>query len=59
MSNTDKEYILKNYFEYLNKLRDSGVTNMWGSAKYLVEEFGIGLTEAKAIFQKWVDSFKP
>ena len=32
---------------------------MWGSAKYLVEEFGIGLTEAKAIFQKWVDSFKP
>lgn len=29
------------YFEYLDELRESGVTNMFGAAPYLVSEFGI------------------
>jgi len=47
------------YFEYLVKLRDSGVTNMWGAPEYLVNKFGLSLTEADRIFIAWQESFKP
>lgn len=45
---------MNNYFEYLNELRDSGVTNMWGAPKYLVQEFGLTLQEAKNIVTEWM-----
>jgi hypothetical protein len=47
------------YFEYLVKLRDSGVTNMWGAPEYLVKEFGLKLDEAINIWKEWMRSFKP
>ena len=34
------------YFEFLNELRDSGVTNMFGAAPYLQEAFAC-LTNTK------------
>ena len=38
-----------NYFEFLNDLRDSGVTNMFGAIPYLMDEFILDENEAKSI----------
>ena len=29
------------YYSYLDELRRSGITNMWGAASYLKEEFDV------------------
>lgn len=49
---------MKEYFDYLVELRDSGETNMWGAAPYLEREFGLSRKEAKDILLAWIDSFK-
>ena len=48
---------MKEYFDYLVKLRDSGVTNMWGAAPYLEQEFGLSRQEANDILIAWIESF--
>ena len=48
---------MKEYFDYLVELRDSGVTNMWGAAPYLEQEFGFSRQEAKDILIAWIESF--
>lgn len=45
-------------FEYLNTLRESGVTNMFGASPYLQEAFDISKNEAKAILSAWMKSFE-
>ncbi len=45
-------------FRYLDRLRRSGVTNMFGAAPYLQEEFGLDEKEARDILLKWMDTFK-
>jgi hypothetical protein len=49
---------MNKYFEYLIKLRDSGVTNMWGAPEYLAEEFSLSFIEAKNICQEWMRSLR-
>jgi hypothetical protein len=49
---------MKLYFEYLNDLRDSGVTNMFGAAVYLQRDFGLSRQESRDILLKWMESFK-
>jgi hypothetical protein len=49
---------MKQYFEYLNDLRDSGVTNMFGAAVYLQRDFGLSRQESRDILLKWMESFK-
>ena len=44
-------------FEYLDALRESGVTNMFGAAVYLREEFGIDRSEANALLTEWMRTF--
>lgn len=44
------------YFEYLDGLRDSGVTNMFGAAPYLQDAFGLNRHEAKAILLEWMEA---
>ena len=45
------------YYAYLDDLRDSGVTNMFGAAPYLQEEFGLDRNAARDILRQWMDSF--
>lgn len=45
------------YFAYLEALRDSGVTNMFGAAPYLVSEFGLDKHEARMVLSRWMKSF--
>lgn len=45
------------YFEYLDALRESGVTNMFGAAPYLVEEFGMNRSKARSVLSEWMCTF--
>ena len=45
------------YYVYLEELRQSGVTNMFGSAPYLREEFGLGRRESIKIVANWMDNY--
>ena len=47
----------KEYYSYLNDLRDSGVTNMFGASPYLEEEFGLSRSESKTVLLSWMNSF--
>lgn len=45
------------YFEYLDGLRESGVSNMYGATPYLVQAFDITNMEAREILKAWMDTF--
>jgi hypothetical protein len=49
----------KNVCEYLNDLRESGVTNMFGAAPYVEDEFGLNKGEARRIVSLWMKNFNP
>jgi hypothetical protein len=42
---------------YLDELRDSGVTNMFGAAPYLVEDFNMSKAEARKALSEWMENF--
>ena len=46
------------YYVYLEDLRQSGETNMYGSAPYLREEFGLGRRESIKIVANWMDNYE-
>ena len=48
MANVREEFI------FLNNLRRSGETNMFGATPYLREEFDIGKREASEILSDWM-----
>ena len=49
---------MKEYFDYLELLRKSGVTNMFGAAPYLQQEFGLDRREARTILKQWMESYR-
>ena len=42
----------KEYFRYLDALRESGVTNMFGAAPYLQGQFGLSRNESRVILDR-------
>ena len=46
------------YYVYLENLRQSGVTNMFGASPYLQSEFGLGRREAIKIVANWMDNYE-
>lgn len=42
---------------FLNRLRESGATNMWGASPYLEDTFGVDHVTAVDILVEWMDSF--
>ena len=46
------------YYVYLEELRQSGETNMFGSAPYLREAFGLGRRESIKIVANWMDNYE-
>jgi len=43
--------------EYLNELRESGETNMYGARPYVENRFGIDRTEAGRLVTLWMTNF--
>lgn len=46
-------------FQYLDDLRESGVTNMFGSSTYVERDLGHDKDTARALVSKWMNSFDP
>ena len=46
------------YYVYLEDLRQSGVTNMFGAAPYLQEEFDLSKKEAREILVNWMTNYE-
>jgi hypothetical protein len=44
-------------FSFLDALRESGATNMFGAAPYIQREFGVDRTRARALLLEWMESF--
>lgn len=51
------EYTVE-HAKYLDWLRSTGVTNMFGASEYLVYEFGLPAHIAKRILAYWMITFK-
>ena len=47
----------KEVLEYLNELRDSGATNMFGAGPYVEQMFSIARNEARTLVQLWMGNF--
>ena len=47
------------YWIFLEELRKSGVTNMYGAGPYLEHRFGIGQREARMIVADWMRNYNP
>lgn len=45
------------YWIFLEKLRRSGVTNMFGAAPYLMDAFDVEYDEAKNILLDWMKHY--
>lgn len=47
------------YAAYLDELRESGETNMWGATPYLMAEFPeLSKPEAREVLRLWMESKK-
>ena len=45
-------------FDYLDTLRLSGITNMWGAPPYIEHEFDCSKKESVHWFLEWMETFK-
>lgn len=45
------------HLEFLDMLRESGITNMFGAGTYIEQEFDVTKQEARAILKEWMASF--
>lgn len=53
MSNTES---MNEYFAFLDALRETGVTNMFGAAPYLVEVYDMDKRKARDVLLAWMQS---
>lgn len=54
---TRPDQVTDSHLSYLDRLRESGVTNMFGAGAYLENEFDVSPTEAKTILTYWMLTF--
>lgn len=47
------------YWIYLEELRRSGVTNMYGAGPYVQQAFGVSRREAIKIVADWMKNYNP
>ena len=45
------------YWIYLEELRRSGITNMFGAAPYLEARFGLSHSEARHVLADWMKNY--
>ena len=50
-------FVTDEHLDYLDDLRESGVTNMFGASPYVEQEFGLDRKTAINILKYWMESF--
>jgi hypothetical protein len=53
MSDINKEDV----FMFLDDLRESGATNMFGAAPYIEEAFDVNRKDARALLLEWMSTY--
>lgn len=51
------DLVTEEHLEYLDDLRDLGITNMFGASPYLVKEFDLTEQEARQVLSYWMTTF--
>lgn len=51
------EIVTDEMLEYLDNLRESGVTNMFGAGPYIQNEFILDRKESHRVLRYWMESF--
>jgi uncharacterized protein YciI len=51
------EFVTDEHLEYLDELRESGVTNMFGAAPYVEDEFELTREQARRVLTYWMHTF--
>jgi len=51
------EFVTDEILEYLDSLRDSGVTNMYGAGRYVEYEFDLTRDGAQEALVYWMETF--
>jgi hypothetical protein len=54
---TDLEEEVGEYFAFLDGLRESGETNMYGASAYLEDEFKMKRWDARKVLTAWMKSY--
>ncbi len=49
--------VLTEHLDYLDALRESGVTNMFGAGQYVKTEFGLSTQDARTVLNYWMETF--
>ena len=44
-------------FDFLVRLRDAGVVNMWGAGEYVSDQFGLTEQEGSDVLLRWIATF--
>ena len=44
-------------FRYLDRLRESGITNMFGARPYLERDQGLSSDDARTVLSSWMKTF--
>lgn len=55
---TREKACIEEVMVYLDALRESGITNMFGAAPYIVEEFGVDKRMARKLLAHWMRTFE-
>ena len=48
----------KSYKQFLDDLRESGETNMFGATAYIMEEFGLTRHTATEVVNTWMEEYR-
>jgi len=51
------EFVTNKHLKYLDDLRESGITNMYGAGSYIRNTFGVDTQQSNAILTYWMQSF--
>ena len=54
---TRPEIVTDEHLTYLDELRDSGVTNMFGAPAFIEDEFDVSKSEARDITSYWMATY--
>jgi len=51
------EIVTDDMLRFLDGIRESGITNMFGASSYIEERFGMGHENAVEVLSYWMESF--
>lgn len=51
------DYITEEHLDYLDELRNSGITNMFGATPFIQKAFGLKEKKSQQILVYWMETF--